>query len=108
MDETGIDSSGVKRKVFMRSSGNATGIRADFNDVGGCHVACIVNYSASGLKIPPFVIVEGAKIMGKWFAPLLGPMPTLGKLQEFQQSYSDGWCPGDIGIAVSESSPVTK
>lgn len=108
MDETAIGSNGTKRKVLMSASGRCDGTRASTSKGTGKHVTCMVTTSPSGKKIPPFLVVEGAMIMKRWFEPLKGPMPDLEAVSELQCYYANGWFPEDVGIAVSESGSVTK
>lgn len=84
MGETAVAASGTKRKIFMGSEGASIGSRASANNARGKHMTCIVTTSASGKKIPPFVIIAGAKVMKRWFEPLPGPMPDLSSFPDLE------------------------
>lgn len=100
MDETSIATKGSSKKIFMSSRSKFPESRGSTSKGIGKHVTCMVTTSPSGRKIPPFLIIEGAKVMSRWFGPLPGPIPDLQDMPELNKYYSNGWCPDDIGISV--------
>jgi len=108
MDETSIDGSGNVRKIFCASAGSNTGSRVDGDATNGKHVTCVVTTSASGLKIPPFFIIEGSILMKKFFEPLVKPQ-NLSRIPEgFEKFFERDWCDGEVGFAMSTNGSMTK
>lgn len=107
MDEIDFAASRTKHKILMSSKGASTGSCATANNVRGKHMTRIMTTSPLGKKIPPLIIIAGAMVMKRWVYPLPGPMLDLHSFPDLERFCSEGWCPGDIGIPVSENGSVT-
>lgn len=74
LDETAVDATfGKKENVFTSASSHHGGYKSCSTSYAAPkHITAVVCVSASGLKVPPFFIVQGKRINERWFEPLQG------------------------------------
>ncbi len=72
MDETSISCEfGKRTKVFGSSQTHHGGfVESSTGSGSGTHGKAVIAVSASGRKTPPFFIVQGKKVITRWFDPL--------------------------------------
>lgn len=92
----------------MSFRGSHAGSRAIANKVSGDHATCIVTTSDSGRIKAPLVIVQGFKVMKKWFDPLNLPVPDISDHSGIRKYYKKGWCRREFGVAVSKNGSIAK
>ena len=109
MDETGIDCEfGTKEKVASSSSSNHSGSRISADGSGtGVHVTCVVAVSASGLRCPPFFIIQGKHPMSSWTDAIEGKPGQILKSTVLERFTRENWFPHNGVKAMSEKGSMT-
>eukprot|EP00171_Calliarthron_tuberculosum_P002548 IDg2548t1 len=109
LDETHVDGEfGHRVKVFGSSRTHQGGFRVSAAKGGsGKHVTAVVVTSASGRKLPPFLVFAGKNTMSGWFEPL--PVSSYKDRHGIPHWLTiPGWFPNDAVIVPTENGSMEK
>ncbi len=104
MDETSISCEfGKETEVFGSSQTHQVGwLHHEPGSGSGTHVTDVTAVSASGRKTPPFFIVQGTKVMIRWFDSLPAESYDGHVLTE------NNWLPSNGVVKMSEKVSMTS